>query len=94
MINTVYPDSMKKLCKSLKNQKKLKRQVEKKNYLKVLPKYEAFLMSFESKKSEEALPRAKFTGKLLESRKKEKEERKERIQVDISDLLKDLLNDP
>ena len=82
---------MKKLCKALKNQKKLKRQVEKKNYLKVLPKYEAFLLSFESKKQEEALPRAKFTDKLLVSRKKVKEERKERIQVDISDLLEDLL---
>ena len=62
-----------------------------KNYLKVLPKYYAFLMTFESKKKEEALPRAKFAGKLLESRKKEKDERKERVFVDISSLLEDLL---
>ena len=93
VINTVYPNSMKKLCKALKDKKKHKRQVKRKNYVKVLPRYEAFLMSFESKKQEEALPRSKFAGKLLESRKKGKERRKERISVDISSILDSLLQD-
>jgi hypothetical protein len=39
------------------------------------------------------LPRAKFTGKLLESRKKERDKRKERVRVDISGLLESLLQD-
>lgn len=39
------------------------------------------------------MPRAKFAGKLLESRKKERDKRKERVTVDISGLLEDLLQD-
>ena len=73
--------------------KKQKRLLAKEDNIKVLPKYEAFLMSFESKKQKWALPRAKFIGMLLESRKKVKEERKDRIQVEISDLLESLLID-
>ena len=62
-----------------------------KNYLKVLPKYDTFLKTFESKTLEEVMPKVKFTGKLLESRKKVKEERKERVTVDIKDILEGLL---
>ena len=91
IMNTVYKNSMVEVVKKLKAEKKEQNFEKHNQYILIADKYLKALEDFQPKMAEETGPRRKFTGLLLESRKKDGKARKKRLKLEFIGTIKSLM---